>query len=230
MSRFVRNLVLRAAGLAPAAAPVKKPVFEEPALDVAEPEERTIQPQLRVEEERVAPVKARETRQAAPVVPVVSVVKPHAVERPVSPPPRIVREVVLPRVEAPATAMPALEVAPEVRMEVHDTEMRQAGRPALPALMERAVVAETAPVVETVREREVVFVEAPPLPPQILRQVEERVMESVPPEAARVDVHIGRVEIVQPAPPPPPAPRPRREPRGFADHRLERNYLNRRWY
>jgi hypothetical protein len=75
-----------------------------------------------------------------------------------------------------------------------------------------------------------VFVDTPPLPPHILRQVEERVTESVPAEAARVDVHIGRVEIVQPAAPPPPAVRQRREPRGFADHRAERTYLNRRWY
>ena len=53
-------------------------------------------------------------------------------------------------------------------------------------------------------ETELVFVDAPPLPPHIMRQLEQSVMEQVPADAARVEVHIGRVEVVQPAAPPPP--------------------------
>lgn len=58
--------------------------------------------------------------------------------------------------------------------------------------------------------------------PEILREAAE-------PEEPRIEVRIGRIEILQAPPPPPPALAPRREPRGFADHTLARRYLDRRW-
>jgi hypothetical protein len=50
---------------------------------------------------------------------------------------------------------------------------------------------------------------------------------------ARIEVHIGRIEVVRPTPPPLPAPlAPPRPPRrgGFADLAATRRYRGRRWY
>lgn len=52
---------------------------------------------------------------------------------------------------------------------------------------------------------------------------------SATPEVPRVEVKIGRVEIL-PAPLPLPPLTPRREPRGFAEQALARSYRDRRWY
>lgn len=238
MSSFVRNLVLRAAGLAPVAAPVAKPVLEgpalleEPVLDVVE--EEAAAPAVsrpKVESAKaVEPVKSREAQKAAPV----------AKERAVDPAPLPVREAVVPEAPREKAAEPVrrVEVVPEVRAETREVvaqvEPVRSAEP-IPQVapvveVERERVSESVPVMEATPVKELVFVDAPPLPAQILRQLEQSVMEQVPAEAGRVEVHIGRVEVVQPAAPPPPPSRARREPRGFADHRLERNYLNRRWY
>ena len=76
MSSFVRNLVLRAAGLAPVAAPVAKPVLqgpvllEEPVLEVMEEEAAAPAPlRPKVDSAKaVEPVKSHEVQKAAPVV------------------------------------------------------------------------------------------------------------------------------------------------------------------
>lgn len=54
------------------------------------------------------------------------------------------------------------------------------------------------------------------------------VADSLP--APRVDVHIGRIEILPPAVAAPPPSPPRRRPRGFAEHASARSHRDRRWY
>jgi hypothetical protein len=53
-----------------------------------------------------------------------------------------------------------------------------------------------------------------------------------PPEEVSIEVHIGRLELNQPAPPAPPPqrPAPPAYPSGFADYERARNYRDRDWY
>ena len=50
------------------------------------------------------------------------------------------------------------------------------------------------------------------------------------PDAPRVDVRIGRIEILPPPAAAPPPAAPRRQPRGFAAETSARSYRDRRWY
>jgi hypothetical protein len=240
VSGFLRNLALRAAGLTPAAGPVTKTVIPEPAIveePVVEEAEVVAEPllvqQVTEAEEVVEPVAESETKIAVVEVhktPVKGIDKPRREVVPrVSPP--VKAEPLEPSRRADAPMEEVAPVASESPRRVEPApvpsavfEPSEAPQPVAPAMEEQPQPA--APV----KEKELVFVNAPPLPPQIVRQVEERVREHVPAEAGRVDVHIGRIEIVQPAGPPPPAAKAPGKPRGFAEHRLERNYVSRRWY
>ena len=145
MSSFVRNLVLRAAGLAPVAAPVAKPVLEgpvlleEPVLDVAEEEAAAPEPSRPQVEPRKQPEKTREVQKAAPVV------KERAADRADVP----VREVVVPDAPRVITAEPVrrVEVVPEVRAETREVAAARMEP-------ERSVepIPQVAPVVDVERE------------------------------------------------------------------------------
>jgi hypothetical protein len=145
----------------------------------------------------------------------------------------------VPQVEAvdksPAPAVTVREAEEPIRVQPQQrafTTTRNVETKLQEVVIERSVDLAVRASAAALEEREPVRSEVAALEPAHLIEIESAPIVPAPVESAppNVEVRIGRIEIIQAAPPPSPAPRPRREPRGFAEHRLDRAYLNRRWY
>lgn len=152
---------------------------------------------------RAASERAEKNRQSAPRVERAPVGEEATMEeRRLEIPPSVAEEETRPPNFAPAELVWAVRREPEARPAAHR--------------------------VQTVREIE--FVDRPALPLPVLEEVAAVVKDRVPEAPARIEVHIGRIEISAPQPSVPAPKAASRQPRGFAENGLERRYLRRRWY
>jgi hypothetical protein len=266
---FVRNLVLRGAGLVPVIHPAVAPTFaeeraEEPPVEAEDLHPSATQPTPPVPYPVPNPVAAARSEVpakspaqrivATPPAPV-PIPRPQKPQDPGTPANRLEPTPKMPHPVEPkpivskvklqdarpidATAEPAVPDVSEEQVVLSDTHplltpaiVAALEEPIERVLIERRVDISTATTTAAYDNRDPVKSAMAALEPVVLREVGSN--GALPSDAdapqTHVDVHIGRIEIIQSAPPPQPAFRPRREPRGFAEHRLDRAYLSRRWY